>query len=596
MAEDRQPTRPRRLSAILQADLTGYARLMQGGEDRTVSHLKSVRAEVWQSAVDAAGGRIVNIVADSVLAEFGSAAAAVAAAIDVQERMARFNEALDEEQRLMFRIGLHLGEVIVDETETIFGDAVNVAARIQLMAEPGGIAASPAIRDATHLQASCAFVDGGRHHAKNIRNSLHIYHVLPRESASRRPVRAASRMRRADIAIRRPMLWGTVAATALLLAGSGYLAFSPNPAPSVSTAAQSLSAEQLEQALAERRTADALAAEKRRLERQAQQRAEAETEAKRQADLELASARQARQKAERELAQLKADIDARRNAKDAGGDQAAAMAERATEQAAQRSAEAEAAALLQAEEQAARKAAADAEAKRRADHALAVATERRKQAETEALAAANKTAAGMAKPNEEAEAAEQRLHLEPADRRRLQVALTSLGFDTRGHDGVFGPRSREMIARWQKARNLPATGFLTRAQQALLQETEATRASYDEQKKPAASHISSAADATWAAFPTLENPACAAGIGGAQRPADWQVDIKGNTLTYASRSTKSSFTVDLKALQPDGSGRVVGKDDKNREFYVTFAPGSGARPFREASSITPCRYVYTPKT
>jgi peptidoglycan hydrolase-like protein with peptidoglycan-binding domain len=470
------------------------------------------------------------------------------------------------------------------------------------MAEPGGIAASPAIREAAHLQGNCAFVDGGWHHAKNIRRSLHIYHVLPRESASRRPIRAASRMRRADIAIRKPMLWGTVAATALLLAGSLYLAFSQHPAPSVSTAALSLSTEQLEQALAERRKADALAAEKRRLERQAQQRAEAETEAKRQADLELASARQARQQAERELAQLKADIDARRNAKDAGGDPAAVMAERATEQAAQRSAETEAAALLQAEEQAARKAAADAEAKRRADQALAVATQRREQAETEALAAANKAAAnkaaaGRAKPNEEAEAAEQRLHLELADRRRLQVALTSLGFDTRGHDGVFGPRSREMIARWQNARNLPATGFLTRAQQqALLQETEPMRASDDEQKKPAASHLSGAADASWVAYPTLENPACAAGIGGAQRPADWQVDIKGNTLTYTSRSTKSSFTVDLKALQPDGSGRVVGKDDKNREFYVTFAPGSGARPFHEASSVTPCRYVYTPKT
>ena len=141
-AEDGRPARRRRLSAILQADLAGYVRLMEGAEDRTVSRLKSVRAEVWRPAVEAAGGRIVNIVADSVLAEFSSAVAAVAAAIDLQERMARFNDALDEEQRLMFRIGLHLGEVIVDETETIFGDAVNVAARIQLVAEPGGIAVS----------------------------------------------------------------------------------------------------------------------------------------------------------------------------------------------------------------------------------------------------------------------------------------------------------------------------------------------------------------------------------------------------------------------------------------------------------------------
>ena len=111
-----------------------------------------------------------------------------------------------------------------------------------------------------------------------------------------------------------------------------------------------------------------------------------------------------------------------------------------------------------------------------------------------------------------------------------------------------------------------------------------------------ASHISSAADATWAAFPTTENPACAAGIGGSQLSSDWQVDIKGNTLTNTSRSTKRSFTVDLKGLQPDGSGRVVSKDDKNREFYVTFDPGSGARPFHVANSVTPCRYVFTPRT
>jgi hypothetical protein len=112
-----------------------------------------------------------------------------------------------------------------------------------------------------------------------------------------------------------------------------------------------------------------------------------------------------------------------------------------------------------------------------------------------------------------------------------------------------------------------------------------------------ASHISSAADATWIAVSTLENPACATQFGGPPRPTDWEVDIKGNTLTFTSQTTtKSSFTVDLKALQPDGSGKVVGKDDKNREFYVTFDPGSGARPFYVTNSITPCRSVFTPKT
>jgi len=111
-----------------------------------------------------------------------------------------------------------------------------------------------------------------------------------------------------------------------------------------------------------------------------------------------------------------------------------------------------------------------------------------------------------------------------------------------------------------------------------------------------ASHISSAADATWVAVSTLENLACDTSIGGPPGPTDWQVDMKGNTLTFATQSrAKNSFTVDLKALRPDGSGRVVAKDDKKREFYVTFDAGSGARPFQVTNSITPCRTVFTPK-
>ena len=118
-----------------------------------------------------------------------------------------------------------------------------------------------------------------------------------------------------------------------------------------------------------------------------------------------------------------------------------------------------------------------------------------------------------------------------------------------------------------------------------------------------ASHISSAADATWVAVSTLENgtsPYCAGGQFTGQQvslgQADWQVDIKGNMLTSTSRATKRSFTLDLKALQPDGSGKVVGKDNNNREFYLTFDPGSGARTFHMTYRLKACRRVYTPKT
>ena len=120
-----------------------------------------------------------------------------------------------------------------------------------------------------------------------------------------------------------------------------------------------------------------------------------------------------------------------------------------------------------------------------------------------------------------------------------------------------------------------------------------------------ASHISSAAEATWAAVGALEDglsTSCGGGSIGSTpeftSPASGQVDIKGNTLTFRSPSPipNHSFTVDLKALQPDGSGRVVGIDKNNREFYLTFDPGSGARTFHMTYRLKACRRVYTPKT
>jgi class 3 adenylate cyclase len=100
--------------------------------------------------------------------------------------MASFNGMLEADQRLMFRIGLHLGEVIVDdETRSIFGDGVNLAARIQAMAEPGGIAMSRALRDIAEVRSEYDFIDGGEHRAKNVSRPLQIYHVWARAECSR---------------------------------------------------------------------------------------------------------------------------------------------------------------------------------------------------------------------------------------------------------------------------------------------------------------------------------------------------------------------------------------------------------------------------
>ena len=159
-------TSQRRLSAVLHADLSDFVRLVEDAEDRTFEHVRLARARVWQPAIEGAGGSVVHSEGDSLLAEFGTANDALRAAIDIQEGMARFNSDLAKDQRLLFRIGVHLGEIIVDEEgHDIFGDGVNLAERIQGMADPGGIAVSRAVRDVTDLWGDYAYVDGGEHRA-----------------------------------------------------------------------------------------------------------------------------------------------------------------------------------------------------------------------------------------------------------------------------------------------------------------------------------------------------------------------------------------------------------------------------------------------
>jgi len=182
----------RRLSAILHADVAGFTRLMEGAELGTFLHLKAAQKDVWQPAIRLGGGRLVNRAGDAMLAEFGLAVSAVGAAIDIQERMAEFNQMLDASERLLFRIGVHLGEVIVDdEHEDIFGDGVNVAARIQAVAEPGGIAVSRTVRDIAELGIDYAFVDGGEHRLKHVSRPVQIYHVRARAGASVRTTTSA---------------------------------------------------------------------------------------------------------------------------------------------------------------------------------------------------------------------------------------------------------------------------------------------------------------------------------------------------------------------------------------------------------------------
>jgi serine/threonine protein kinase/peptidoglycan hydrolase-like protein with peptidoglycan-binding domain len=347
-----------------------------------------------------------------------------------------------------------------------------------------------------------------------------------------------------------------VAGLAVLGLG-GYLALVPKPAPSIQEL-QSLTSADLERLLAERRAADAAAAETRRLEEEARLKAEADAEAKRQADVDLDKARRDRQRAEADLAKMKAGIQARRQGEASDQQQRAATeTQRTAEEQAQHQAEAEMAALQQAEQEATAKAAAEAEKKRQADAALAKAQAERKKADEEAAERRRAQEAAAA-------TAETALKLGPTDRQRLQVALTAAGFDTRGTDGAFGPRSREMIANWQKARNQAATGFLDATQQqALLREASSAVASYDEaQKKPDVPAIVPAA----AAVPAVPAP-----------PPFTMFDglYSGYVTTSATVTTASAASRPLTLRVANGSGTGT-----------LSIPGCGNSPFALSISAT----------
>lgn len=170
------PSRPRlRLSAILSADVRGFSRLMERDEVGTHRRLVESRRLI-DGAIDRHGGRLVGSAGDSVLAEFSSVVEAITAAVEAQQSLAQSNAELRPEQRLEFRIGINLGEVIVDGDD-IFGDGVNIAARLQALAEPGGVWISGRVHDQVQTKLPYPCRSRGSHRVKNITRPLRIYSV-----------------------------------------------------------------------------------------------------------------------------------------------------------------------------------------------------------------------------------------------------------------------------------------------------------------------------------------------------------------------------------------------------------------------------------
>ena len=166
----------RRLAAIVSADVTGYSLLMGRDDSGTLAALKAHRRELIDPKIAEYGGRIVKTTGDGLLLEFPSVVEAVRCAVDVQRGMAERNAAVPPDERIAFRIGINVGDIIIDDDD-IFGDGVNVAARLETLADPGGICVSRAVRDQVLDKLSFAFDDLGAQEVKNIVRPVEVYRV-----------------------------------------------------------------------------------------------------------------------------------------------------------------------------------------------------------------------------------------------------------------------------------------------------------------------------------------------------------------------------------------------------------------------------------
>ena len=183
----------RRLAAILSADAAGYSRLMGQDELATVRTLSEYRAAIG-AAVSAHRGRVVDMPGDNILAEFASALDAVEAALAMQKDLCARNAALPEERRMAFRVGVNLGE-IVSEGGRIYGDGVNVAARVESLAPPGGICVSGKVYQEVLRKLELDFEDLGEHELKNIAGRVQVWRVRPPARRRKRARQAAQRHR-----------------------------------------------------------------------------------------------------------------------------------------------------------------------------------------------------------------------------------------------------------------------------------------------------------------------------------------------------------------------------------------------------------------
>ena len=200
----------RKISALLAADIVKYSRLVADAEEETVRRLAAYRA-VFEEAAARHGGRVVNMVGDAVLAEFPSSVDAVRCALDVQETTRLHNETYPPERHMQIRIGVTLAD-IMDQDGELFGDGVNIAARLESLSPAGGICVSQTVREQVAGKIAATFHDIGEQRVKNLPNPIHAY-VIAQPGAGALPSRRVLSWRR-----------GRVLAAAVVIAAAGTVA------------------------------------------------------------------------------------------------------------------------------------------------------------------------------------------------------------------------------------------------------------------------------------------------------------------------------------------------------------------------------------
>ncbi len=223
----------RKLAAILAADVVGYSRLMGADEVGTLRALKSVRKDLVDPALAAYGGRIVKTTGDGLLVDFASVVDAVACAVAIQRKMAERNKDIPQDKRIVLRVGINIGDIIIDGND-IFGDGVNIAARLESICEPGGLCISDIARDQVRDKLPLTFADGGEQQVKNIVRPVRVFALSPQAVAEAPELEAG---RSAPAGSRKRAMLAAVVALLVALGGGAAWWMARQSAPPQTAAA-----------------------------------------------------------------------------------------------------------------------------------------------------------------------------------------------------------------------------------------------------------------------------------------------------------------------------------------------------------------------